>query len=214
MQSKHASLYSFLLVCGVHVGVLAAVVMSPSDPRPIEIVVPTIQGVIVMAAPEDAPPPPPELPPPPPEKKPEPTPKPKPKPLPKAPPSERAVKAPEPEPVPPPPIEKPVEQKPAEPAPVVLPNADASELNNPAPTYPNISRRLGEKGTVSLDILVRADGSVGDVKVKTSSGYKRLDDAAIKAIKRWQFVPAHQGGQPIDYPYEIDFEFGLNSAKK
>lgn len=211
MQSKHASFYSFLLVIGVHVGVLAAVVMTPSDPKPIEIVQPTIQGVLVMATPEEVPPPP-EPPPPPPEKPPEP--KPRPKPVPKAPPSERAVKAPEPEPVPPPPIEKPVEQAPAEPAPIVLPNADASELNNPAPAYPNISRRLGEKGTVSLDILVRADGSVGDVKIKTSSGYKRLDDAAVQAIKRWHFVPAHQGGQPIDYPYEIDFEFGLNNAKK
>lgn len=203
MQSKHASITSLLLVISLHAGVLAAVVMAPSTPKPIEVVTPSIQGAIVMAAPEEPPPPPLEPPPPP-----EPKPVPKPKPLPKAPPSERAVKAPEPPP--PPPIEpRPQQQQEPQPSPVVPPNADASELNNPAPAYPNLSRRLGEKGTVTLEILVRANGTVGAVNIKRSTGYKRLDDAAIKAIKRWRFIPASQAGTAIDYWYEIDFEFGL-----
>lgn len=192
----------------MHAGILAAMVMQRSEPKPIEVVIPTIQGAIVMAAPEESPPPPPPEPPPPPP--PEPKPVPKPKPLPKAPPSERAIKAPEPPP--PPPVEAPVEpQKPTEPppAPVLPPNADASELNNPAPGYPDLSRRLGEKGTVTLEILVKANGTVGEVKIKESSGYKRLDKAAVNAIKRWRFVPASQAGAPIDYWYEIPFEFGL-----
>lgn len=208
MQSRKSSLTSLALVVSVHVGVLAAVVMARSEPKPLEVVVPTIQGAIVMAAPEEPPPPPPEPPPP------EPKPVPKPKPLPKAPPSERAVKAPEPPP--PPPVEVPAEpQKPAEPqpAPVVPPNADASELNNPAPAYPSLSKRLGEKGTVLLEILVKADGTVGEVRIKESSGFKRLDDAAIKAIKRWRFVPASRAGIAIDYWYEIPFEFGFRKNK-
>lgn len=194
----------------MHAGILAAMVMQRSEPKPIEVVIPTIQGAIVMAAPEEPPPPPPPPPEPPPPPPPEPKPVPMPKPLPKAPPSERAIKAPEPPP--PPPVEAPVEpQKPAEPppAPVLPPNADASELNNPAPGYPDLSRRLGEKGTVTLEILVKANGTVGEVKIKESSGYKRLDKAAVNAIKRWRFVPASQAGTPIDYWYEIPFEFGL-----
>lgn len=209
MLSKNASLSSLLLVISLHAGILAAVVMARTEPKPVEVVVPTIQGAIVMAAPEE--PPPPEPPPPPP---PEPKPVPKPKPLPKAPPSERAVKAPEPPP--PPPVETPAEpQKPAEPkpAPVLPPNADASELNNPAPGYPDMSRRLGEKGTVTLEILVKADGTVGEVKIKESSGFKRLDKAAVNAIKRWRFVPASQAGIAIDYWYEIPFEFGIRPKK-
>ncbi len=212
MLPKNASLSSLLLVIGLHAGILAAVVMARTEPKPIEVVVPTVQGAIVMAAPEEPPPPPPPEPPPPPP--PEPKPVPKPKPLPKAPPSERAVKAPEPPP--PPPVETPVEpQKPAEPqpAPVLPPNADASELNNPAPGYPDLSRRLGEKGTVTLEILVKADGTVGEVKIKESSGYARLDKAAVNAIKRWRFVPASQAGVPIDYWYEIPFEFGIRPNK-
>lgn len=208
MLPKNASLSSLLLVISLHAGILAAVVMARTEPKPIEVVVPTIQGAIVMAAPEEPPPPqPPEPPPPPP---PEPKPVPKPKPLPKAPPSERAVKAPEP---PPPPVETPVEpQKPVEPqpAPVLPPNADASELNNPTPAYPSVSNRLREEGTVTLEILVTSDGTVGEVKIKNSSGYKRLDDAAVRTIKLWHFIPASQGGVTIDYWYEIDFDFYLN----
>lgn len=212
MQSKHASLISFLLVIGAHVGVLAAVVLSESEPKPVEIVIPTIQGMLVMAEPEEAPPPPPEPPPPPPppEKKPEP--KPVPKPPPKAPPSERAVKAPEPEP--PAPVETPVEPKPAEPAPpapapVVPPRAEAGQLSNPAPVYPSLSRRLREEGIVVLDILIKADGTVGEIKIKSSSGYKRLDETAIKAVSRWRYQPATQGGQKIDFWYEQPVEFNL-----
>jgi protein TonB len=209
MQSRHASLVSFLLVIGAHVGVLAAVVLTPSDPAPVEIVMPTIQGVLVMAEPEEAPPPPPEPPPPPPpEKKPEP--KPAPKPLPKAPPSERAVKAPEPEP--PPPVQPPAESKPAEPtpAPVLPPRAEAGQLSNPAPAYPSLSRRLREEGIVVLEILIKADGTVGEVKIKRSSGFKRLDTTAVTAVKRWRYQPATQGDKKIDFWYEQPVEFNLH----
>lgn len=209
MHSKYTSLISFLVVSSAHIGVLAAVVLSPSDPKPVELVMPTIQGVLVMAEPEEAPPPPPEPPPPPPpEKKPEP--QPKPKPPPKAPPSERAVKAPEP--APPPPVEKPAESKPAEPAPAPIqpPRAEAGQLSNPAPVYPNLSRRLREQGTVVLEILIKADGTVGEIKIKSSSGFKRLDDTAIKAVQRWRYQPATQGGRKIDFWYEQPVEFNLH----
>lgn len=172
---------------------------------------PTIQGVLVMAEPEAAPPPPPEPPPPPPpEKKPEPKPIAKPKPLPKAPPSERAVKEPEPEPLLP--AEKPAEPLPAAlaPAPVVPPRAEAGQLSNPAPVYPSLSRRLREEGTVVLEILIKADGTVGEIKIKSSSGFKRLDEAATKAVKQWRYLPATQGGQTIDFWYEQPVEFNLH----
>ena len=171
---------------------------------------PTIQGVLVMAEPKQAPPPPPEpaTPPPPPLEKPEP--KPAPKPLPKAAPSERAVKAPEPEPAPP--AETPAEPTPAAlgPAPVVPPRAEAGQLSNPAPIYPSLSRRLREEGTVVLEILIKADGTVGEVKIKSSSGFKRLDETAAKAVSQWRYSPATQGDKKIDFWYEQPVEFYLN----
>lgn len=211
MQSKNVSLTSLLLVIGVHVGVLAAVILVRAEPRPVEIVMPTIQGVLVMAEPEEAPPPPPEPPPPPPPPEKKPDPKPKPKPPPKAPPSERAVKAPEPEP-PPPPVETSAEPKPAEPtpAPVLPPRAEAGQLTNPAPVYPSLSRRLHEQGVVILEILIKSDGTVGEIKIKTSSGFKRLDDTAVKAVKQWRYQPATQGNKKIDFWYEQPVEFSLH----
>lgn len=95
------------------------------------------------------------------------------------------------------------------PPPTVLPRSDARHINNPAPVYPRTALRLKEEGTVILNLLVRADGSVAEVKVKTSSGYERLDKAAVKAVKRWRYLPAAQGGQTIDYWYEQPVVFSL-----
>jgi periplasmic protein TonB len=214
MLSNRVSLIFFLLVAGAHIGALATAILSSSKPKPVEVVTPTIQGVLIMADPKESVPLPIEAPSPPPEKKP--VPKPALKPPPKAPASERAVKVPEPEPVPAvvqPEIEPAMEQmQPAKsaPAPVTPPQADAEGLNNPAPIYPSLSRRLREQGSVILAILIRADGSVGKIRIKRSSGHKRLDDTAIKAVKRWRYLPATQGGKAIDYWYEQPLEFNLH----
>ena len=93
---------------------------------------------------------------------------------------------------------------------VVLPRMEASRLNNPAPTYPKRSRQRGEQGTVVLHILIKADGSVGQAKLQQSSGFSRLDKAALKAIKRWRYQAARQGGKAIDYWYIQAMTFTLN----
>jgi len=95
---------------------------------------------------------------------------------------------------------------------VVPPHADASHLGNPAPRYPALSRKLGEEGEVQLKLLVKADGSVGEVQVRRSSGYARLDQAALRAAARWRFVPARQGSTPIDYWYLQSVRFALDAA--
>lgn len=204
MKAKHTVPYSLLLVILAHIGLLAFVLYSPAQPIPVIIEPPTIQGVIVVSEPIKEPEKPVETPPPPPEK---PVPKPK-IPVPKAPPSERAVtqKA-EPTPMPMQESEKPAEPTPA---PVIPPQADASQLNNPAPVYPQTSRRLKEEGVVLLEILVKADGTLGEMRLKKSSGYSRLDEAAQSAVKKWHFVPAKRGGEAIDYWYELPIEFSLN----
>lgn len=182
--------------------------------------------------PEPAPPPPPK-----PEPKPEPKPKPRPRPKPerappvKAPPTERSVTVPEeppvaqepaPAPAPPQPAPPPVAAapSPAPPAPapaptpappVAPPISDAAHLNNPAPVYPTRSRRLGEEGRVVLEVLILPNGRVGEIKVKQTSGYAALDEAALEAVRRWKFVPAKRGDEPIPYRYELPVIFSLRS---
>ncbi len=93
---------------------------------------------------------------------------------------------------------------------VQLPLSDAAGLNNKPPMYPKMSRKLKEQGRVILLLLVKADGTVAEVRIQRSSGFNRLDQAALNAVKRWTFIPAKQQGQAIDYWYEMPLNFTLN----
>lgn len=99
---------------------------------------------------------------------------------------------PEPTPAPPPPP-----QVVAPPAPAVRVAAVINAAQNcEKPAYPAASRRAEEEGTVHLKFLVGVDGRVVDSQVETSSGYKRLDDAARAAMSRCLFKPATVDGRP------------------
>jgi periplasmic protein TonB len=66
------------------------------------------------------------------------------------------------------------------------------------PAYPPTSRRLGEEGRVVVNVYVLADGRVGDVQVLESSGYERLDAAALEHVRRdWRFDPARRAGEAV-----------------
>ena len=97
------------------------------------------------------------------------------------------------------PIASPPDTKPAPPAaePVSQPRFDADYLNNPAPPYPPLSRRMGEEGKVALRVSVNPQGAADSVEVKTSSGSTRLDEAAVNTVKRWKFIPAKRGESAI-----------------
>jgi protein TonB len=85
----------------------------------------------------------------------------------------------------------------APPVPVIPPIFAADYLDNPAPPYPAQSRRAGQEGRVLLRVLVNAGGSAEDVQIHTSSGHSRLDQAARDTVRRWRFVPARRGGEPL-----------------
>ncbi|MGV8189928.1 energy transducer TonB, partial [Pseudomonas aeruginosa] len=131
-----------------------------------------------------------------------PKPQPRPKPAPKA--VEPAPPAP-PQPAAPPAPPAPA----AAPAPLTPPSANAGYLHNPAPEYPALAMRRGWEGTVLLRVHVLASGSPSEIQVQKSSGREALDQAAVKAVKRWSFVPAKRGdlgqrrgsllAQPMDH---------------
>jgi protein TonB len=76
----------------------------------------------------------------------------------------------------------------------VLPNSDATYLSNPKPSYPPLSRRLGEQGVVMLSVFVGTSGEVQKLELAKSSGFLRLDDAAQKTVSTWRFAPGKQAG--------------------
>lgn len=92
---------------------------------------------------------------------------------------------------------------------VVPPRVDASLGQNPAPPYPRISRRLKEEGTVLLDIYILANGQVGEMRIKQSSGFTRLDQAARAAVAKWRYQPARKKGQAIAFWYVQPVYFSL-----
>jgi protein TonB len=83
-------------------------------------------------------------------------------------------------------------------APVTAPDAFADSLDNPAPRYPVESRRRREEGVVRLRVVVTADGRVREVTVARSSGFDRLDEAALNTVRKWRFRPGMQAGTPVE----------------
>lgn len=86
-------------------------------------------------------------------------------------------------------------------------------LRNPPPSYPDMSRRLKEEGKVIVQVVVSTEGRALDVKLQKTSGFDRLDQAAVKAVKRWRFVPAKRGTQAVQSTVNVPVQFSLKNAR-
>lgn len=95
--------------------------------------------------------------------------------------------------------------------PVAQPRFDAAYLNNPAPSYPPMSRRLGETGKVFLRVHVQPTGLPDQLEIRTSSGFPRLDNAALEAVKRWRFIAAKQGNDTVAAWVVVPVSFSLEN---
>ncbi|MGV0960047.1 MAG: energy transducer TonB [Limnohabitans sp.] len=98
----------------------------------------------------------------------------------------------------------------ATPAPVVLPSSDADYLNNPAPVYPGMSRRMGEQGTAVLRVFINTEGRAEKAEIRSSSGYSRLDEAALATVQRWRYVPGKRAGVPEAMWFNVPIRFVLD----
>lgn len=88
---------------------------------------------------------------------------------------------------------------------------DAAYLNNPAPSYPLMSRRNGEAGKVLLLVQVSKQGTAAQVEIKQSCGFARLDEAALEAVRKWRFIPARRGEEVIAASVVVPLTFRINS---
>jgi protein TonB len=190
--------------------------------RAVEVVVPAeILSELIETAPKPAPPPPP-------------APPPAPAPRPIAQPVRKVAAAPAPLPVaiadptpapnaptgavagtppaPPAPVAAPLPLAPAAPpAPpaVQLPSTDADYLQNPKPVYPPMSQRAGEQGKVVVHVLIGADGNAQKVELRRSSGYERLDQAALATVQKWRYVPGKRNGVAEAMWFDVPINFVL-----
>lgn len=77
---------------------------------------------------------------------------------------------------------------------IQLPSSDASYLQNPTPPYPALSRRLNEQGKTIVRVMIGVDGLPQRAEIAKSSGFDRLDQAALATVMRWRYVPGKRGG--------------------
>jgi protein TonB len=74
--------------------------------------------------------------------------------------------------------------------------------------YTDEGRRRGLQGDVVLEIVVRRDGSVGEITVLRGLG-GGLDQRAVAAVRQWRFDPARRRGAAVDVIVEVAVEFTL-----
>jgi len=78
------------------------------------------------------------------------------------------------------------------------------------PVYTESAKKERIQGLVGMDVVVLADGSVGDVTVTRSLDKEHgLDDESVKAVKQWRFVPGKKDGKAVPVLVEIEMAFTL-----
>ena len=92
---------------------------------------------------------------------------------------------------------------------MLAPDAGIAVLQSVMPQYPVESMRAGEEGAAVLQVLVDESGRASDVKVARSSGFARLDDAAVTAVSRWKFAPSTRGSLAVPTWGEMEMRFNL-----
>lgn len=81
-------------------------------------------------------------------------------------------------------------------------------LSEVKPDYTEQARRRGVEGDVVMEIVVRRDGTVGEVRVIQGLD-AGLDQRAVAAVRRWRFAPGTRKGTPVDVMVEVAVEFKL-----
>jgi periplasmic protein TonB len=210
-----------------HVALLAIVFLARNERPPIAPVSRTITAELLSPAPVAAPvavqstPTPPA--PTPPQQHAKPKPRPTPKPVvhelpPAAKPAPTAITTPEPPPPAPaaaaPSAPAPVAAAPAPGKPTVAISAPKNvshlDCDITRTDYPLLSRRRGETGTAIVQFVVDVTGRIGNITLKKSSGFDRLDDAALAAVRSSSCHPYMENGEAIRATTSVPYVFNLS----
>jgi TonB family protein len=81
-------------------------------------------------------------------------------------------------------------------------------LGRPTPGYTDEARRNQIEGSVKVSVLLKADGTVSDIRVARGLGYG-LDEKAIEAARQLRFVPAQKDGRAVSVRLFLEFKFSL-----
>lgn len=91
---------------------------------------------------------------------------------------------------------------------VVLANTLARE-KYVEPRYPTAALRRAQEGWVDMDFTVAADGSVRDVTVRAANPVGVFEEAAVKSVSQWRYVPVKRNGRPVDQRARLRMRFAV-----
>jgi TonB family protein len=86
---------------------------------------------------------------------------------------------------------------------------DIAIVSRVEPDYPEAAVAQRSQGTTALAILVEADGHPGAVRVLHSSGDARLDEAAVRAVQKWEFTAATSNAKVVTRWGQLEVNFDL-----
>ncbi|MDO6837968.1 energy transducer TonB [Paraglaciecola chathamensis] len=104
----------------------------------------------------------------------------------------------------------------SEPSTVLLESAKlAKPIKRVAANYPIRMARKGAEGWVQLNFVVGTDGSVNNIVVVDSSGMEDFENAAVRALKSWEYSPTYVDGKPIEQCHnDIQIDFRLDGGQR
>ena len=91
--------------------------------------------------------------------------------------------------------------------PIVVQNVAYVDKKICTPKYPRVSRKRGERGQVLVRVSINRDGSSEKVEIEQSSGFNRLDKAAMDSARKCRFIPAKRNGKPVKTLATIPYTF-------
>jgi protein TonB len=118
-------------------------------------------------------------------------------------------------------VEKPAAAKPeptaptridSKPSPGPVKSVAPVKMFAPQPTYPAEAQGRGEEGTVVVAGTIDTKGSISEARVVRGIS-AALDRAALEAFRTWQFEPATENGQPVDFKYSVGIQFTLDRPR-
>ncbi len=92
---------------------------------------------------------------------------------------------------------------------VIKVQANPNYFQNPPPEYPELAKQMRQEGLVLLAVDVDREGGPIKVEIKQSSGYRLLDQAAVRAVSHWKFQPGRMGDIPVESAVTVPIRFRL-----
>jgi protein TonB len=84
----------------------------------------------------------------------------------------------------------------------------ANLIRQVKPVYPPLAKAARVQGTVKFEAVIAKDGTIQNLHVV--SGPPLLVNAALEAVKQWQYKPTLLNGEPVEVITTIDVNFTLS----